>query len=115
MVATQSREAFFHAPGVEALLRCGGEGCTLDVSLCGSLIDRQNQQAILEVLLQPLDRRTRLPNGWPISLIKETLELVYLARKDRAVGRSWLADIEPDVAPDCYYRLTPTNARCDEP
>ncbi len=104
---TGLQEEFFHGPGIEALLRCGDDGCTLDVSLCGSLIDRQRPHAILEVFLQPLDDHTRLPRGWPVSLLHQPLDLVYLPRPDRAVGRSRLPGVQPALAPNCYYRVTP--------
>jgi hypothetical protein len=107
MDETQIVDECFWGPGIDARLRCDGQSCILDVTIDGRLVDPDRPPATLEVLMQPVDRATGRPRGSPARLLRERLRLVYIRDKGHAAGRSWLPGIEPSLARDCYYRITP--------
>jgi len=84
-------QQFYHGPGVVGKLQCHGcRYCTFDLSVAGELIEPAAPRIRLELLWQPVDPATNLPRGGSRRLLQESVDLVYIRRRHKAVGRSWL-------------------------
>lgn len=93
-------------PGITARLRCDPV-CALDVAFDLQGGESQDRRALVEVWLQPQAPGTslHLTNGGMVRILRQAFPLVWLPRRQQLVGRAWLAEIQPVIAPECYYRI----------